>query len=116
MKIVYMGTPEIAASVLKAVLEMQQAGADLQVTGVFTQPDKPVGRKQVMTPPPVKVLALEQGIPVFQPRRIKRPIPVEKLRALAPDLQVAVVIDLMERGVASYEQEYGKDITTLPKY
>ncbi len=104
MKIVYMGTPEIAASVLKAVLEMQQAGADLQVTGVFTQPDKPVGRKQVMTPPPVKVLALEQGIPVFQPRRIKRPIPVEKLRALAPDLIL----------VTAYGQILSQEILDIP--
>lgn len=86
MRIVYMGTPMIAASVLKSVLAMREEYPQIEIVGVFTQPDKPVGRKQIMTPPEVKVLAEEQGIPVFQPKRIKRPVNVEKVRALQPDL------------------------------
>ncbi|MGE0885846.1 MAG: methionyl-tRNA formyltransferase [Blastocatellales bacterium] len=66
MKLIFMGTPEFAVPSLKKLIE---AGHD--VFAVFTQPDRPVGRKQVVTPPPVKVFAGEQGIHVFQPTKIK---------------------------------------------
>ena len=102
-----MGTPEIAESVLRAVLSLEETcGESCRVVGVFTQPDKPVGRKQVLTPPPVKVLAEERGIPVFQPKRIKRPVPVQQLKDLEPDLIV----------VAAYGQILSQEILDIPKY
>ena len=63
MRILFMGTPDIAADCLKALYE---AGHD--ICGVYTRRDKPVGRKQVLTAPPVKEVALAHGTPVFQPR------------------------------------------------
>lgn len=66
MKLIFMGTPEFAVPSLKKLLE-----AGHEVFAVFTQPDRPVGRKQIVTPPPVKVFAVEHGIPVYQPTKIK---------------------------------------------
>ena len=62
MRILFMGTPDIAADCLKALYE---AGHD--ICGVYTRRDKPVGRRQVLTAPPVKEVALAHGTPVFQP-------------------------------------------------
>jgi methionyl-tRNA formyltransferase len=66
MKLIFMGTPEFAVPSLKKLIE-----AGHEVLAVFTQPNRPVGRKQVVTPPPVKVFAAERGIPVHQPLKIK---------------------------------------------
>ena len=67
MRIVFMGTPDFAVPSLQALLE---EGED-QVCAVFTQPDKPKGRGYVLTPPPVKELALQHGIPVLQPNTLR---------------------------------------------
>lgn len=64
-KVLFMGTPLFAVNVLKALI------MNTTVVGVVTQPDKEVGRKKILTPPPVKVLAEEHGIKVFQPKRIR---------------------------------------------
>lgn len=66
MKLIFMGTPEFAVPSLRKLIE-----ANHEVFAVFTQPDKPVGRKQIITPPPVKVCALEHSLPVYQPLKIK---------------------------------------------
>ncbi|MDX2043076.1 MAG: methionyl-tRNA formyltransferase [Acidobacteriota bacterium] len=66
MKLIFMGTPDFAVPSLKKLIESGH-----EVFAVFTQPDRPVGRKQVVTPPPVKVFAAERGIAVFQPTKIK---------------------------------------------
>ena len=66
MKLIFMGTPDFAVPSLKKLIE-----AGHEVFAVFTQPDRPVGRKQVVTPPPVKVFAAERGITVYQPTKIK---------------------------------------------
>ena len=66
MKIVFMGTPDYAVKTLEALIN-----AGHTVAAVFAQPDKPVGRKQILTPPPVKVCAKMHGIPVFQPRNLR---------------------------------------------
>ena len=63
MRIVFMGTGEIALPSLRWLIE----SSGHEIVGVYTQPDKPVGRKQVLTPPEVKVVAEAAGIPVFQP-------------------------------------------------
>lgn len=81
-RVVFMGTPEFAVPTLAALL-----GGEDQVVGVFTQPDRPKGRGGKVTMSPVKELAMERGIPVFQPSRI-RADGMEDLRALKPDLCV----------------------------
>lgn len=85
MNIIFMGTPEFAVPTLKALI-----GSKHNVVGVFTQPDKAVGRKQILTPPPVKVCAAEAGIPVFQPNSLKTPEAEELIKSLNPDIMVVV--------------------------
>ena len=85
MRILFMGTPDIAAECLKA---LYSAGHD--ICAVYTRRDKPVGRKQVLTAPPVKEVALEHGTPVFQPRTLRDGSEDANIRALAPELIVVV--------------------------
>lgn len=85
MNIVFMGTPDFAATSLSALIE-----AGYNVSAVFTQPDKPVGRHRVLTAPPVKELAIKHNIEVYQPETLRDGKAEEKLRELAPDL-IAVV-------------------------
>ena len=85
MRVVFMGTPDIAATCLKKII------ADgFEVVGVYTQPDRPKGRGMKMVFPPVKDVAIENNIPVFQPENFREDETVEQLKALAPDV-VAVV-------------------------
>ncbi len=100
MRIVYMGTPEFAVPPLQALLD---AGYD--VVGVVTQPDRPVGRKKTLTPPPVKVLAIQHGIPVLQFERIRRKEGREALEALQPDLFVT----------AAFGQILSQRVLDIPK-
>ena len=85
IRTVFMGTPAFALPTLQGLL-----ASGLQLVGVYTQPDRPKGRGKQLAPPPVKLLAEQHGIPVFQPPRLRRPEVVEELRALAPDLIVVV--------------------------
>lgn len=85
MRVVFMGTPDFAVPCLEKLIDY---GCD--VVGVFTQPDKPVGRKKIITPPAVKICAVKNGIDVFQPEKIKDGDSVEKIRSLKPDLIVVV--------------------------
>jgi methionyl-tRNA formyltransferase len=66
MKLIFMGTPEFAVPSLRKLIE-----AGREIIAVFTQPDRPVGRKQIITPPPVKVFASERGLTIYQPTKIK---------------------------------------------
>ena len=84
MRVVFMGTPDFAVPCLEKLI------SNHSVVGVFTQPDKPVGRKQILTPPPVKVLAEENGIKVYQPEKIKNSNAAEIIRELNPDVIVVV--------------------------
>lgn len=82
-KIIFMGTPDFAVPVLNRII------ADgYEVVAVVTQPDRPVGRKRVMTPTPVKVAALSHGIPVLQPEKIREQAELEKVYAFDADLLV----------------------------
>ena len=94
MRIVFMGTPDFAVPSLARLLADGH-----EIRGVFTQPDKPQGRKQVLTPPPVKSLALEHGLAVYQPATLKNVAASELLAELDPELIVVAA--------------YGK---ILPKY
>lgn len=102
MRIVFMGTPDFAVPSLQALID---AGHD--VCAVYTQPDKPQGRKQILTAPPVKTLALEHDIPVFQPNTLKNEDEQARLRELAPEVIIVVaygkllpkaVLDIPPRG------------------
>lgn len=85
MRVVFMGTPDIAATCLKRIL------ADgFEVVGVYTQPDRPKGRGMKLTASPVKKVALEAGIPVFQPESFREDETVEELKALKPDICAVV--------------------------
>ena len=85
MRILFMGTPDIAAESLAALLD-----AGHEVCGVFTRRDKPVGRKQILTAPPVKQLAVEHGLSVYQPRTLRDGSSDELIKELAPDIIVVV--------------------------
>lgn len=85
MKILFMGTPDFAVPSLRALYESGE-----QIVGVVTQPDKPRGRGYVLTPPPVKVYAAAQGLPVFQPARLRDGSFDRTVEELAPDLIVVV--------------------------
>jgi methionyl-tRNA formyltransferase len=82
-RIVFMGTPDFSVPVLRRLVD---EGYD--VVGVVTQPDRPVGRKRVMTPPPVKAEALKHGITVYQPEKIRQQEELDKILALEPELIV----------------------------
>ena len=101
MRIVYMGTPEFAVPSLQRLVKDGH-----EVVLAVTQPDKPVGRKQVMTPPPVKVCATEHGISVYQPNSMKTEEALETLRQAAPDVIV----------VAAYGKILPKAVLDLPLY
>lgn len=102
MRLVFMGTPEIAKTCLEAIY---QAGHE--IVGVYTKADTPKNRGMKLTVSPVKAFALEKGLPVFQPKNFKDPETVEELRSLGPALIVVVaygrilpqpVLDVPEKG------------------
>ncbi len=99
MRVVFLGTPEFGVPSLKALVN-----AGYEVAGVFTQPDKPKGRGNKMLPSPVKSCAIEMGIPVFQPVKI-RVDGVNDLRALRPDLCVT----------AAFGQILSQEILDIPR-
>ncbi len=101
MRIVFMGTPDFAVPTLERILADGH-----EVTLVITQPDKPVGRKQVLTPPPVKVCAQAHGIPVYQPHSMKTEEALAMLTKEAPD--VAVVV--------AFGQILPKAVLDVPRY
>lgn len=83
-KAVFMGSPEFAVPSLRALADI------CEVMGVITQPDKPAGRGMVLTPPPVKLAAIELGIPCLQPRKLKEESAFEQLKGWRPDVIVVV--------------------------
>lgn len=102
MRVLFWGTPEFAAAPLRALI-----GEGSEVVGVVTQPDKPQGRSRQIIPSPVKEIALEEEIPLFQPKNARDPELVEQLKALEPDISVVVayghilpqkIIDLPAQG------------------
>ena len=85
MRVVFMGTPDIAATCLKKIL------ADgFEVVGVYTQPDRPKGRGMKMVYSPVKEVAIVNGLPVFQPENFREEATIEELRSLRPDVCAVV--------------------------
>ncbi len=101
IRTVFMGTPEFALPTLEGLIE-----AGLHLVGVFTQPDRPKGRGKKLAPPPVKELAESQGLPVFQPLKLRLPEAVGQVRALNPDLIVVV----------AFGQILPKSVLDIPRY
>ncbi|MBR6743357.1 MAG: methionyl-tRNA formyltransferase [Clostridia bacterium] len=101
MNIVFMGTPDFSVPTLKALNESKH-----NVLGVFTQPDKAVGRKQIITPSAVKVYAKSQGLPVFQPATLRDGEALKIIKELNPDIIVVV----------AYGKILPEELLTLPKY
>ena len=100
LRVVFMGSPDFALPTLRNL------GAHYPVIGVITQPDRPSGRGQQLSPPPIKSLALELGIEVFQPERLRRPESFAILQAWAPDLIV----------VTAYGQILRQNVLDLARY
>ncbi|MFD2116914.1 methionyl-tRNA formyltransferase [Paenibacillus yanchengensis] len=101
MRIVFMGTPAFAVPALEQLLQH-----NYEVVAVVTQPDRPQGRKRVLTPPPVKVAAMAAGLPVLQPEKMRSPEAIAQVAAYQPDLIVT----------AAYGQILPKAVLDLPKY
>lgn len=101
MRIAFMGTPDFSVDCLKALVSSKH-----EIVGVFCQPDKPVGRKQELTPPDVKVEALKHELKVFQPLSLRNGIGVEILKEIEPDLIVVV----------AYGKILPDDFLSFPKY
>jgi len=102
MNIVFMGTPDFAMGVLKSLYECKQHN----IVAVITQPDRPKGRSDKMIPSPVKQYAVENGIEVFQPVKIKTEEAVSKLRTYDADIFV----------VAAFGQILSKEILEMPRF
>lgn len=90
MKVLFMGTPDIAATCLQAVID-----AGHTVVGAVSQPDRPKGRGHKLQPTPVKVTAEAAGIPVFQPTTLKNGVFDDTVRSLAPDILVVVAFGMI---------------------
>ena len=90
MRIVFAGTPDFAATALKALLE-----AGYNLVGVYSQPDRPAGRGRKLMPSPVKQVALDAGIPVFQPVSLKPEDAQQELAALKPDVMIVAAYGLI---------------------
>ncbi len=101
-KIVFMGTPDFSVPVLQRVIK-----EGYNVIAVVTQPDRPVGRKRILTPPPVKIEAVKQGIPVYQPEKIRNEAELEEILALKPDLIITAAFGQILPNKLLEAPEYG---------
>ena len=113
IRILFMGTPEYATEILKALVD----ASDIEVVAVYTQPDKPVGRKAVLTPPSVKVFALEKNIPVYQPNRLRDEEVVTQVLSIPCDLiVVAAYGQILPKAILEYVPCINLHASILPQY
>ncbi len=113
IRILFMGTPEYATEILNMLINAN----DIQVVGVYTQPDKPVGRKALLTPPSVKVLAMEKNIPVYQPNRLRDKDVVEQVLNIPCDLIiVAAYGQILPKKILDYVPCINLHASILPQY
>ena len=112
-KIVYMGTPHYAREILDTLIEAE----DMEISLVLTQPDRPVGRKKVLTPPPVKVLAVEHGIEVLQPNRLSDEGIEDTIKAVKPDfIIVAAFGQILPKSILDIAPCINLHASLLPQY
>jgi len=115
MKIIFMGTPDYATAILEGLLEDKKS----EVVGVVTQPDKPVGRKQILTPPDVKKFLLDSGfnIPIYQPISLKDEDIYKTIKDLNPDfIVVAAYGQILPKNILDIAPCINLHASILPKY
>ncbi|WP_345980737.1 methionyl-tRNA formyltransferase [Sulfurimonas sp. HSL3-2] len=113
MKIIFMGTPTYAQKILEELIKAKE----MEVVAVYTQPDKPVGRKKVMTPPPVKLTAQDAGIPVYQPSRLRDKEVVDELLQIKCDyIVVAAYGQILPLEILQHAPCINLHASVLPKY
>lgn len=101
VRVIFMGTPDFAVPSLRVLYQREE----VEIVGVITQPDRPKGRKKVLTPPPVKIEAEKLNLPIFQPEKLRAEDVVQKILALKPDLIVT----------AAYGQILPESILSAPR-
>ena len=113
LRIVYMGTPEFAVESLRCLVE-----GGYNVAGVITMPDKPAGRGHKLQPSPVKQYALEHGLPLLQPERLKDEAFLEELRSWQADLQIVVAFRMLPEVVWAMPRlgTFNLHASLLPQY
>ena len=112
-KIVYMGTPHYAREILDTLINAE----DIEVSLVLTQPDRPVGRKKILTAPPVKTLALEHSIEVLQPNRLRDEGIKEAIKANSPDfIVVAAFGQILPKSILDIAPCVNLHASLLPQY
>jgi len=113
MKIIFMGTPDYAEAILQNIIDSD----GMEVVAVYTQPDKPVGRKKVMTPPVVKTLALKNSIDVYQPNKLRDDEVVEELLKIECDyIVVAAYGQILPKSILNHAPCINLHASILPQY
>ena len=113
MNVIFMGTPDYAEKILQKLFDTK----DINVTAVYTQPDKPVGRKKIMTAPVVKTLAMKYNVPVYQPTRLRDEERVQELRTIACDyIVVAAYGQILPKEILTYVPCINLHASILPHY
>jgi methionyl-tRNA formyltransferase len=113
MDLIFMGTPEYAQKILEKLIEQK----DINVVAVYTQPDKPVGRKRLLTPPEVKTLALQNDIKCYQPARLRDEETIQELVSIPCDyIVVAAYGQILPRAVLDHAPCINLHASILPQY
>ncbi len=113
MNVIFMGTPNYASAILERLIRTD----DIDVVAVYTQPDKPVGRKKVMTPPITKTVALENSLPVYQPSRLRDEETVTELLKIKCDfIVVAAYGQILPKAILDHAPCINLHASILPQY
>ena len=113
MRIIFMGTPDYAEAILKRIINTPK----MEVVAVYTQPDKPIGRKKIMTPPVVKTLALKHNIDVYQPTKLRDKDTVKELLKIDADfIVVAAYGQILPLDILQHAPCINLHASILPQY
>ncbi len=113
MKIIFMGTPDYAKVILQHLIETD----NMDVVAVYTQPDKPVGRKKIMTPPEVKIVSLENNIDVYQPKKLRDVDVIKELLTIECDfIVVAAYGQILPLEILEHAPCINLHASILPQY
>ncbi|MGE0738135.1 methionyl-tRNA formyltransferase [Sulfurimonas sp.] len=113
MKIIFMGTPDYAGRILEKIITT----AGIEVVAVYTQPDKPVGRKKILTPPIVKTIALQNGISVYQPNRLRDEDIIKEVISIECDyIVVAAYGQILPKEILNHAPCINLHASILPQY
>ncbi|MBW6488196.1 methionyl-tRNA formyltransferase [Sulfurimonas sp.] len=113
MKVIFMGTPDYAGHILEKIINKK----NIEVAAVYTQPDKPVGRKKVLTPPIVKTIALKNNIAIYQPSRLREADVVTELKKIEYDyIVVAAYGQILPKEILNHAPCINLHASILPHY